>query len=117
MIHVGKQSWPLGRGERDGGNQLGVVAQTVTFVSVSPGPVEDELAVRIIFDISRAGTDETVIIVKQAVLRIPAPVLQAVVLFESEQEIVLDEGVAVTGQPIPVISCDTGDAIGKDNFH
>ena len=58
MIWVCKKFWPLCRGEGDSGNQLWVVAQTVTLVSISPCPVEDEFAIGIVFYISRTGTDK-----------------------------------------------------------
>jgi hypothetical protein len=38
-------------------------------------------------------------------------------LLQSVQKIVLDEGVGITGQVIPVTFIYTGDVVGENNFH
>jgi len=39
------------------------------------------------------------------------------VLFECEQEVVLNKGIGIAGQSIPVFGWNTGDAVSENDFH
>ena len=84
--------WTSSRGpgegrERDGGDQLGVVLDAVTRIRLGPRPVEDELALRVQFDVGRGRPHQPLLRVHQDVRRDPSdPFPDTVVALQGIEE-------------------------------
>ena len=98
-----QHAWSGDRRERDGADQLGVVAAAGALIGLGPRPVEDELAVRILLQVQRQRAHEAACGPGQQVHGHPAVRAQAIVLFHAVQEVVPQEGVIGVDHAVPVL--------------
>ena len=98
-----QQTWPGDRRVGHAAQPLWEVLQPVPGISIGPGMIEHELAMRVLLQIARRGGDKLFAAPQAQMLGLPAPFrAQAAMLLQSAEEGVADEGVAAVMQAIPL---------------
>ena len=100
------------RSERNGGDELGVVLEPMARVRLGPGPVEDELPLRVQLEVGGGSADQPVARVHQEVRRDPPDLFaDAAVAFQRIEKRVSRERVVLARERIPLRRRHVGDAL------